>query len=153
VNANDALVLAGRLMDEFELEGWTVEFDRSVVRFGCCHRDEHRISLSLALVTRNPVHEVEEVIRHEIAHALAPPRSGHNAAWVAQCRVVGIAPERCYNVPGRDVVAVEAPWTLVCDVCGMRWPTHRRRNPDMRRRHTTDGGVCHWERAQGSSKG
>lgn len=125
MEANDAIVLARRLMDEFELHGWRVEFDRSVKRFGACHRKDSKITLSYALVTRNDASTVEDVIRHEIAHALAPPRANHNREWIMACNVTGARPQARYD--GDSVVKVEAPWDAVCGGCGRHWPRHRRK--------------------------
>jgi hypothetical protein len=74
---HDAEQLAIRLMKEFGLAStWRFEFDNAKRRFGCCHRSQNLISLSRILVEKNTQSEVEDTIRHEIAHALCPPREG-----------------------------------------------------------------------------
>ena len=138
----DAEKLALKLMREFglikdvQIGGWqnfTFEFDEAKKRFGACHRtrtrrykgdgqfeDGHlpggRITLSRTLTLLNDQEKVEDVIRHEIAHALCPPKEGHGAEWKKMCKKTGAKPERCYD--NEVVEGVDAPYTAECAVCG-----------------------------------
>lgn len=114
----DAEQLAVNLLKQFGLaSAWRFEFDSAKRRFGCCHRSQRLITLSRELVLRNDQLQVEDTIRHEIAHALCPPRSGHGTAWTAMCKVTGARPERCY---GEEVEDVEGDWTASCLACGKK---------------------------------
>jgi predicted SprT family Zn-dependent metalloprotease len=114
---HDAEQLAIRLMKEFGLAStWRFEFDNAKSRFGCCHRSQNLISLSRILTEKNVQAEVEDTIRHEIAHALCPPREGHGEVWKAMCRRVGARPVRCYS--SKVVDAPEGDWRATCGVCG-----------------------------------
>lgn len=87
--------------------GW----DRGRVRFGCCHWDTRRITLSRVLVALNPLEDVEDTIRHEIAHALTGPTTpGHGAEWRLAARLVGAIPS------AHALVAQNAPkrWIGFC---------------------------------------
>jgi hypothetical protein len=127
----DAEKLALELMGQFGLlPRWKFEFDDAVRRFGCCHRkglyrfgstDElaagGKITLSRALVLRNERADVEDTIRHEIAHALCPPKAGHGPLWKSMCKRTGAKPERCYD--HEEVDAPEGDWSATCGVCGV----------------------------------
>ena len=128
----DTEKLALKLMREFGLTDWRFEFDDAKRRFGCCHRTstsryvgdgkfekvwkDGKITLSRELVLRNEQPQVEDVIRHEIAHALCPPKSGHGADWKRMCAKTGANPERCYD--SEEVEGVESPFSATCSVCG-----------------------------------
>lgn len=120
MDAGKAADRARELMREFGIDQEVgFEFDRSVRRFGCYHggtfTEAPRITLSRKLVELNDEPTVERIIRHEIAHALAP-WDGHGWGWRQQCKVVGIPPERCYN--SAEVVQPVARWSAKCGACG-----------------------------------
>lgn len=108
--------LANRLLEEFGLYSWSFKFDNARSRFGCCWFRKKCITLSRALVLLNEQAIVEDTLRHEIAHALAPPRSGHGAAWKAVCRRIGAKPECCYKVS--EITSVGTDWHATCAGCG-----------------------------------
>lgn len=137
----DAQALALKLMGEFGLTaaGFTFEFDEAEKRFGCCHRKitrqymgdgrfqtvhkpGGRITLSRKLTLLNDLAKVEDVIRHEIAHALCGPKAGHGAEWKRMCKKTGAKPERCYN---EEVEVGDSPYTATCAVCGAVYHRHR----------------------------
>jgi hypothetical protein len=67
---------------------------------------------------------LEDVIRHEIAHALDYEdrgRSDHGRKWKAKCRKTGANPERTTEMP-LDLQLVAASWLRVCDRCGLKIP-------------------------------
>jgi predicted SprT family Zn-dependent metalloprotease len=63
------------------LSEWRFEWDRAMTRFGQCDHRTKRITLSRHLCEKASDHDVEQVILHEIAHALAGSREGHGAKW------------------------------------------------------------------------
>jgi predicted SprT family Zn-dependent metalloprotease len=132
----DAEKLAKELMAQFGLidprghmydadhRDWRFEFDNAVRRFGRCNYSAHKITLSRELVSRNDREQVEDTIRHEIAHALCKPpirvrgqkQESHGAEWKAMCAVTGAKPERCYD--HEEVDAPRGDWTATCRGCG-----------------------------------
>lgn len=118
--------LALRLMTEFGLfdKGWTFQWDNAPVRFGCCHIRRKLITLSRELVSRNDQVQVEDTIRHEIAHALCPPKTGHSPVWKAMCKRTGANPVRCYD--SDQVDRVEGDWVATCHGCGRTHTKFRR---------------------------
>lgn len=108
---------------------WRFEFDNARRRFGCCHRRDKKITLSREIVRRNDQKEVEDTIRHEIAHALCPPRCGHGAEWERMCLKTGANPKRCY-----DSEVVDAPkgdWRATCGACGTEHTKFRRTRREL----------------------
>ncbi len=143
MNTTEAENLARTLMADFSVTGWRFAWDRSVRRFGQCRHRSREIGLSRPLTELNDRAEVEDVIRHEIAHALAGPDAGHDQAWKRACVVTGARPERCY-----DSAAVEkppAPWRVECPRCGTIAERHRR--PRGKVTHTRCGSEVRFMRA------
>lgn len=122
---DDAKTLATQLMNEFALTGWTFRFDGAKRRFGRCSYWQREISLSGSLVTLNERADVENTIRHEIAHALVGPGAGHGPRWRSQAVACGAKPERCY---GSWVLEPAASWVARCVMCEMTTLRVRRRN-------------------------
>jgi predicted SprT family Zn-dependent metalloprotease len=112
VDTIEAAKLARDIMDEQGLTVWSFQYDGARKRFGQCSSATRTISLSRALVALNDRAEVEDTIRHEVAHATVGPGHGHDAAWQRECVRVGAKPTRCYS--SDEVVAVARPWTFEC---------------------------------------
>jgi hypothetical protein len=123
VDLQEAADLAVALMDRWGLEGWRLQFDRARRRFGYCNHRQRTISLSRHLVGLNGREAVRDTILHEIAHALLPPRHGHDAVWRAKAREVGAAPRRSY---GEEVAQPPSRWVGTCPGCGGQVGLHRR---------------------------
>src|SRR5271168_4414451 len=127
--------LARELMAQFGLfeqtPAWRFEFDDAKRRFGCCHRSvwQNKITLSRILVFRNDREQVEDTIRHEIAHALASPKGGHGLEWESMCKRTGAKPVRCYSYD--DVDAPWGDWRATCNGCGR--VHHKFRRPKRER--------------------
>lgn len=112
--------------------GWTFGFDKAKRRLGCCtwkrgRASVKRISISayyaalngLAHRDEQGLHVLEDVIRHEIAHAIEYEQHGasnHGARWQALCRRVGADPSRVYE--GHEVNAAPGRYVARCPQCG-----------------------------------
>ena len=74
--------IAESLMAEhLEMAVWSFGFDSAKKRLGVCKYAEHLISLSRYFVDLHSFEEIDQVIRHEIAHALAGSNAGHGPKW------------------------------------------------------------------------
>ena len=126
---------ARRLMDALGREllgeplgarGWTFGFDRARRRLGVCRIADKRITLSRALTLRLPPADVDDTLRHEIAHAIDAERrgrSGHDATWRALAVACGARPERCYHGPTPDDPT--SAYAAACLRCGAASPLYR----------------------------
>ena len=106
--ANEKLAEHG--LDE---KGWRFQFDYAKTRFGYCSWRKHVISLSIYLCALNTDNEIIDTILHEIAHALAGARHGHNYVWRRIALEIGCNGKRCHSAQ------VAAPNFIVrCPNCG-----------------------------------
>ena len=122
MDALEAADLAADLMAAWGLDDWCFEFDAAVRRFGHCRFDARTISLSRHLVALNDVDLVRDTILHEIAHARAGPRHGHDATWRRTAVRVGARPDRTF---GDEVASPPPKWVGTCPGCGGRLERHR----------------------------
>jgi predicted SprT family Zn-dependent metalloprotease len=109
---------AKRLMKKFGLDGWQFEWMRSQIVLGGCLYHEKIIQLSLPFVEHCPSDEVEDTIRHEIAHALVYNLHGskvaaHGPEWVKMCKVTGANPDATCKAKGMP----NGAWLARCPNC------------------------------------
>lgn len=90
-------VLALKLMEAHELEGWSFRWDGALRQAGICDHRNREIRLSARLMAIWPIEDCRDIILHEIAHAIAGSRAGHGLQWRAVCRKIGARPERNYD--------------------------------------------------------
>lgn len=126
--------------------GWTLRFDRARRRLGVCHwehsgRRLRILSLSRFYSVRIGWTELEDVVRHEIAHAIdyeTRGKSDHGPVWKSIARRVGADPTRLYE--GADVADVDSKYVGQCPACEKEHPFYRRVSrvhacPECCRRH------------------
>jgi len=114
--------LAIGLMDRHGLTGWRLVFDNAKTRAGVCRSDRREIGLSRHLMGLYSAEQVTETVLHEIAHAVAGPRHGHDRVWRAVAKRIGCSGRRCMPA---DAPRVDGPWEGVC-AAGHRTTAHRR---------------------------
>jgi len=111
---------------------WAFGFDNAKRRLGVCRyqprvEGQKRITLSrhyvrlngLAYRDESGLQVIDDVIRHEIAHAIdyeQRGRSDHSAPWQAICREVRADPSRLYE--GQDIERVPGTYVVECPQCG-----------------------------------
>lgn len=90
--------LANKLMREYMPhlveDGWKFKISNTRNAVGRCDFDNKVIEVS-KFYMHNSMDEVEDTIRHEIAHALAGPIHGHDHVWRRFAIDVGANPTRC----------------------------------------------------------
>ena len=79
MDLRDAYALAEHLLDHHGLRDWQVAYDSAKRRAGVCRFRDRTIGLSAPLTALHSEDDVRDTILHEIAHALAGPRHGHDA--------------------------------------------------------------------------
>jgi len=122
LDLTEARQLAAGLMAQHGLTGWRLVFDNAKTRAGVCRFDRKQIGLSRPLVALYDIEQVTDTVLHEIAHALAGPRHGHDRLWRATARRIGCSGRRC--VPA-EAPSVDGSWVGVCPA-GHRTTAHRR---------------------------
>ena len=78
-------------LNKHSLQEWGVRLNQNAdSRFlGLCSYRDKVIILSAHHIDIHPTVEVQNTIRHEIAHALVGPNNGHNEIWATKAREIG----------------------------------------------------------------
>ena len=122
MDLTEASRLASGLMVRHGLVGWRLVFDDAKTRAGVCRFERREIGLSRPLLSVYGVEQVTDTVLHEIAHALAGPRHGHDRVWRATALRIGCTGERCLPA---EAPGVDGAWVGVCPA-GHRTTAHRR---------------------------
>lgn len=141
---SEAKKLALDLLKEFDLEDVQFAWSRGKITLGSanwkrCQRTgvvTRTLKLSKHLVELNDFDEVNDVIRHEIAHFKAGRRAGHGPIWKHWAIKCGARPERCSDVAN----VPEGRYNLICGCCGKTLVKGRHRRSNKSR---------HWCRSCG----
>jgi len=128
------------------LPRWSVAFDNCRTRAGVCDFHKARLSFSRHLVARAKPHEMRNTILHEIAHALAGPRHGHDAQWRRIALRIGCDGRRCH-----DMQLAKPRWLYCCS--GGCWQERRfKRSAAGGRACKACGAVCIYTAAPGATE-
>lgn len=90
---------------------WSFGFDHAKTRAGQCDFARKRITVSRHLAVRFAEDDVDQVLLHEIAHAVAGARAGHGPTWRRTAKALGYTGSRLYDGP---VASELAPWIGTC---------------------------------------
>ena len=90
---------------------WSFGFDHAKTRAGQCDFAKRRITVSRHLAARFSNEDVEQVLLHEVAHALSGARAGHGPAWRRTARSIGYTGSRLHDGP---IASELAPWVGTC---------------------------------------
>ena len=102
----DVRLHADKLLNQHNLTqiGWIFQWDNAKRRLGCCRHRSKTISLAKPLVElilkedyNSRFTKINDVILHEIAHALVGKGHGHDAVWRAKAIEIGCDGQRCYD--------------------------------------------------------
>jgi predicted SprT family Zn-dependent metalloprotease len=101
--------------DQIEEHGlnssWQFVFDSAKQRAGLCNYSDHKISLSKYIVEYHSIDQSEQVILHEIAHALAGKSAGHGPNWKNVAKSIGYRAEK---FTGKEIAEQTAKWIGEC---------------------------------------
>jgi predicted SprT family Zn-dependent metalloprotease len=106
----EAMALA-TMARHIDLGVWGFRFDNGKRRAGQCNYTERVISISKHLVAHHSLDDVQQVVLHEIAHAMVGKDAGHGPVFKKQAAALGY---RGRNFTGREIAANEAPWVGHC---------------------------------------
>lgn len=134
---------ANELLTEHGLaeQGWKFAFCHSKQHLGWCKHTRKEIQFS-SYFTHNEREEIEDVILHEIAHALVGPKHGHDYVWQMKCVEIGARPERLNST---STTSATHNYIIECQKCGQQLKRHRLRPALLERYHCAkiiDGEVC-----------
>lgn len=96
--------MARELLGEHGLTalGWKFAWDNARQRAGECRYKPKVITLSRPLMSLWTEDQARATILHEIAHALAGSKAGHNYTWQLKAIQIGASPERCWGNDGEQ---------------------------------------------------
>jgi predicted SprT family Zn-dependent metalloprotease len=97
--------LAQELFQRHGLVNYSFGFDRAIRRAGLCNYSQKRITISRHLVEAADMQVVEQVLLHEIAHALCGQAAGHGKVWKAKASELGYLHQRIDGTPLAKQVA------------------------------------------------
>jgi hypothetical protein len=96
-----AHLIAVELMDQHGLASiWTIHWDRMKDVAGECDHTRKVLTFNPDALKFYNKHEVEQVILHEIAHALVGPGKGHGSKWKSVARSIGYSGEETVRAGG-----------------------------------------------------
>lgn len=124
------------IMNQYKLYDWSCGLnDRLTKVVGRCCFGPKLLEFSTPYVELNTVEAMTDVIKHEVAHALAGPLANHGAFWREVARAIGATPRACV-IPG-SLIKPQGNWIFKCDCT-----THSffRKPRYMRRRCRLCGG-------------
>lgn len=110
------------MAQHLDLKVWGFGFDNAKRRLGACHWEDHRLTLSRYLVDLHTLDEIDQVMRHEIAHALAGSDAGHSAKWKRIATSIGY---RHVKISGEQIGDATAKLIGTCP-SGHKVYRHRR---------------------------
>lgn len=96
---HEVVDLATALLREFNLagQGWSVRLSKSSTRAGRCDYVRKQLEFSTRAIAQYSNEEMEEVILHELAHAIVGPGHEHGRVWAAQVRELGGHPQERHS--------------------------------------------------------
>lgn len=107
----EVLQLAVDLFQRHGIVNYSFGFDRAIRRAGLCNYHERRITISRHFVESNQLEKIEQVILHEIAHAIAGQGAGHGVAWRQIAREIGYKFEK---LDGKEISTRTAKYRGIC---------------------------------------
>lgn len=104
-------------------QGWNFRFDHAKRRAGSCNYNTRTITVTKHLIGYQ-LEQVEQVLLHEIAHALAGQGAGHGPRWKRIAQEIGYLGKRTLDL---ELARDEAKWVGSCpaghEVYRFRRPT------------------------------
>lgn len=111
-------------------KGWRAGWNQRRKALGVCspRRKDIRLSYPICKQNLHNMAQLEDTIRHEIAHALdviVRGRYDHGPAWQRMCKITGARPERAIKA---SIITDElpVPYILSCPSCGYQVPKFRK---------------------------
>jgi predicted SprT family Zn-dependent metalloprotease len=111
------------LCNENNLKGWTFKFSKSKRFLGRCYYFKKTIEITIWHVFGSRESQINDTIRHEIAHALVGPFvKSHGIEWKWAAAKLGAFPRACSYTQ----IDVEYKYEAKCPNCGKVFKRHRK---------------------------
>jgi predicted SprT family Zn-dependent metalloprotease len=125
-------------------QSWTVKYDHARARAGQCKHRARVLSFSRKLIARGSPADMRNTLLHEITHALAGPKHGHDRTWHAIALRIGCDGKRCHNIE-----LAPPKWIYCCSAGCWHVPRFKRSHLSATRKRTckTCGAACIFVRA------
>lgn len=133
MNETQIMIRARDLLDDHGFKHWRIEFSETKEMVAYCDYKNQRLVFSRCYVG-NPTTRWENVITHEVAHAIVGPGYGHGITWQRTHRFLGGDGERCQK--GTTLAPEHFKWRVECSVDGSLLGRVHRRGKALAR------GVC-----------
>jgi predicted SprT family Zn-dependent metalloprotease len=112
--------------------GWMLKFSDAKRRLGVCKYGKRSPRIKVIALSRHYCYQggwdlMEDVVRHEIAHAFEfekTGRSSHGPGWKRLAAELGADPTRCFDGP--LLPPAQSRYVGVCPSCGHEQPFYRR---------------------------
>ena len=129
---HEAQDLAHTLFRQYGLYDWQFQVGKAKRRLGVCKYRSKTIEVSRWVFELCP-ENVDNTVRHEVAHAIAGYKAGHGPEWKRVARELGANPKSCAKVKPEQTAPKR--WVLQCPKCGWEgYGTYRRRSKRYRSR-------------------
>lgn len=120
MSRNHATDTCRKLLNDNGLKDWKVRLttDPNLPFLGLCMYRDKTIMLNAHHIDIHPFKDVDNTIRHEVAHALTPG-NGHNEVWAAKARELGcfhVSPCSTLSLPEHIIDAIRSGHTIEVEV-------------------------------------
>lgn len=105
------VALASELFQKHGITNYSFGFDRAVRRAGLCDYRKRRITVSKHLVQNGDLDQIEQVLLHEIAHAIVGQAAAHGRLWKQKATELGYRHQR---IDGNSIAKSSAKWHGLC---------------------------------------
>lgn len=120
MKVDTALRIARAELVKHGLNDWTIELRRFKTTGGMTYFDDRVIAFGPALIELWTPKQFKEILKHEVAHALAGFSAAHGDKWKQIARAIGCSAEVTHDYP-----TVPGRWILFCGNCGELATKHR----------------------------
>ncbi|MBU3659590.1 MAG: SprT family zinc-dependent metalloprotease [Flavobacteriales bacterium] len=86
----EVLFLCQQLLEKFDIKHCEVSLLNHSEVSGRCYNNGERISLQVNFSIDRDIEQIQNIILHEIAHALVGVEQGHNLIWKQKALEIGV---------------------------------------------------------------
>ena len=93
---------AHEMFKTYGLEDWNIKFRKAKSYIGLCRYRDKTITISTVYAPAMIAEQIENALKHEIAHALVGWGHGHNEVWQAKAIEIGAEPKTTANLSDNE---------------------------------------------------